>query len=298
MSKQEKPPSVENPKKIKCGLIMPISALDGYSAEHWIEVKSIIIEALDGIDCQIDLVSSANEVAVIQSSIIKNIYDSDIVICDVSGKNPNVMFELGMRLAFNKIAVIIKDDITDYSFDTSPLEHLGYQSDLHYPSIMKFKELLRRKVLATLEAYQKNEYKSFLDNFTNFKLSTVAQEELGPTEFILKSLEDLKQSINAIQNRDSLHTFTIEELRNNKHLPRSSSFNKLSKPTISSFELESLIASYCFRNKLKRLDLTHKEYYESALQSVASDLSNIYALNELEALDLVNAYFEKNIGSI
>jgi hypothetical protein len=34
-------------------------------------------------------------------------------------KNPNVMFELGMRLAFDKPAIIIKDNRTNYSFDTA-----------------------------------------------------------------------------------------------------------------------------------------------------------------------------------
>jgi hypothetical protein len=35
------------------------------------------------------------------------------------------MFELGMRLAFDKPTVIIKDDKTDYMFDTGIIEHVG-----------------------------------------------------------------------------------------------------------------------------------------------------------------------------
>jgi len=42
-----------------------------------------------------------------------------MIVCDISGRNPNVMFELGLRLAFDKPAIIIKDEITPYSFDTS-----------------------------------------------------------------------------------------------------------------------------------------------------------------------------------
>ena len=72
--------------------------------------------------------------------IIENIYSSDIVICDVSCKNANVMFELGMRLAFDKPTIIIKDDSTGYSFDTSLIEHLEYPRDLRFTSIIKFKE--------------------------------------------------------------------------------------------------------------------------------------------------------------
>lgn len=36
--------------KLKCGIIMPISAIDGCTAEHWSEVKAIIIDAIETID--------------------------------------------------------------------------------------------------------------------------------------------------------------------------------------------------------------------------------------------------------
>ena len=55
----------------------------------------------------------------IHKTIVQNLYLNPIVVCDVSGKNANVMFELGLRLAFDKPTIIIKDDKTDYSFDTS-----------------------------------------------------------------------------------------------------------------------------------------------------------------------------------
>lgn len=83
---------------------MPISSLDGCTAEHWVEVKSIICEAIGAVaepQFSVKLVSDADDVGVIQKRIVQNIYSSDIIVCDVSGKNPNVMFELGMRLAFD-----------------------------------------------------------------------------------------------------------------------------------------------------------------------------------------------------
>jgi hypothetical protein len=35
-----------------------------------------------------------------------------------------------MRLAFDRPTIIVKDDLTTYSFDTSPIEHLEYPRDL------------------------------------------------------------------------------------------------------------------------------------------------------------------------
>ncbi|NMU25180.1 hypothetical protein HKB21_06065, partial [Vibrio parahaemolyticus] len=65
--------------ELKCGLIMPISPIDGCSAEHWSEVKDIIEEALVGTDFHVKLVSDASDVGIIQKRIVQNIYDNEIV---------------------------------------------------------------------------------------------------------------------------------------------------------------------------------------------------------------------------
>ena len=107
-----------NPSKPMCGIIMPISEIDNCSAEHWVEVQSILRDVIKSADFEPNLVSDADDVGIIQKRIVQNVYSNEIVVCDVSGKNPNVMFELGMRLAFDKPTIIIKDDFTNYSFDT------------------------------------------------------------------------------------------------------------------------------------------------------------------------------------
>jgi hypothetical protein len=48
------------------------------------------------------------------------------------------MFELGMRLAFDKPTIVIKDDVTKFNFDTSPIKHLQYRRDLRYMDMVKW----------------------------------------------------------------------------------------------------------------------------------------------------------------
>ncbi len=123
---------------VSCGLIMPISPLDGCSADHWLDVKAIITEAVESIDQEkfiVKLVSGADDVGVIQKRIVQNVYSSDVVVCDVSAKNPNVMFELGLRLAFDKPTVIVKDDKTDYSFDTAIIDRAVQRSVLWFERV-------------------------------------------------------------------------------------------------------------------------------------------------------------------
>lgn len=141
--------SGESPSQI-CGIVMPISEIDGCGEAHWLEVKDLISQAISDAGLLPRLVSEADDVGVIHSRIVRNLYENPIVVCDVSGRNPNVMFELGMRLAFDRPAVIIKDDQTPYSFDTGLVEHIAYPRDLRYSKINTFREMLRDKIKATL----------------------------------------------------------------------------------------------------------------------------------------------------
>ena len=139
---------MENSTESKtCGIIMPISSIDGCNEGHWAEVLNIIKESIDDAGFDPNLVSNSEDSGIIQKTIIQNLYENPIVVCDVSGKNPNVMFELGIRLAFDKPTIIIKDDNTSYSFDTGQIEHLGYPRDLRFSRIVDFKIKLSEKSL-------------------------------------------------------------------------------------------------------------------------------------------------------
>jgi hypothetical protein len=189
-------------KEVKpvCGLIMPISACDGYLEQHWIDVKRIICEAMEPA-YEVRMVSDADDAGIIQKRIVQNLYDNEVVICDVSSKNPNVMFELGLRLAFDKPTVVIKDDQTKYSFDTSPIEHMGYPRDLRYGLIVQFKEKLRAKVDGTYVAYKKNpaEYSTFLKSFGEYRVPKIDQKVVSSETFLAGAIEDLSSQMRSLR---------------------------------------------------------------------------------------------------
>ena len=188
-------------RKIVCGIIMPISSLDGCTAVHWEEVNEILSEAIIAAGFTPSMVSEADDVGIIQKRIIQNLYDNPIAVCDVSGKNPNVMFELGMRLAFDKPTIIVKDDRTDYSFDTSPIEHLGYPRDLRFKQIVTFKEALAEKIQGTHKKAQDNpDYTTFLKNFGSFTVAKIDTKEVSTNEFILDELKSIRQIVASVPN--------------------------------------------------------------------------------------------------
>lgn len=54
---------------------------------------------------------------IIHSTIINELLDADLVIADLTDHNPNVLFELGMRMALDKPVVVIKAKGTGVIFD-------------------------------------------------------------------------------------------------------------------------------------------------------------------------------------
>jgi hypothetical protein len=198
--------AIEQQKDLTCGLIMPISTIDGCGPEHWLEVKAIISEAILSISdykFKVGLVSDQDDVGVIQKRIVQNVYNSDIVVCDVSCKNPNVMFELGMRLAFDKPIVLIKDDKTDYSFDTGVIEHVNYPRDLRFSKINTFKTLLAEKVASTYKVYTKNNENSFLSSFGTFKVAAIKQTEGTPDQLMMDMLQEISKEITSLRKSNS-----------------------------------------------------------------------------------------------
>lgn len=123
----------------------------------------------------------------------------------MSGKNPNVKFELGMRLAFDKPTIIIKDDCTSYSFDTSPIEHLEYSRDSNYIKINAFKELLAVKIKAQLNAVSKDgAYSPFLKRFGEFIVAKLDQKEVSGQDYIVGKLDEISRRINSLETRRNI----------------------------------------------------------------------------------------------
>ncbi len=213
---------VSSKQPLSCGIVMPISPIENYSAEHWKEVQQIIKDSIKSAGFEPSMVSDADDVGIIQKRIIQNLYSNPIVVCDVSGKNPNVMFELGMRLAFDKPTIIIKDDITSYSFDTSPIEYLEYPRDLRYQKINDFKEKLKDKISGTYKkASNDPNYSTFLHEFGQFKVAHIQEKEVSTEQFLLQAFDELRSEVKQlvarnVRSRDDIGNFKMNSLEEHK----------------------------------------------------------------------------------
>ncbi|PQX84112.1 RNA helicase [Cronobacter sakazakii] len=211
-SEQNNDSATEKPEDEKelpvCGIIMPIAKTDGYPDKHWADVYSILCEAASVAGFTPNLVSFDDDVGIIHKRIVQNIYSNPMVICDISSRNANVMLELGMRLAFDKPTIIVKDDKTPYSFDIAAIEHLEYPSDLRYQLINEFKEKLKIKIIETYKrSLNDKEFTTFLKHFGTFKVAKIDEEEVSGVEYLAAEIKELKQlmagSINTVTKKNS-----------------------------------------------------------------------------------------------
>lgn len=189
---------VNSDERRTCGIIMPISKIDGCDEQHWIDVKQIISEAITQAGFEPKIVSDADDSSVIQKRIIQNLYENEIVVCDVSCKNSNVMFELGLRLAFDKPVVIIKDDVSGFSFDTSLIEHIPYPRSLSYYEIKSFQKTLSDKILNTVKESKRTGYSMFLKQFGEFKVSKISTKEVDVNEMIVSRIDDMSSQLSQL----------------------------------------------------------------------------------------------------
>ncbi|MFA6086479.1 hypothetical protein [Mucilaginibacter sp.] len=181
---------VEKFIKPMCGLVMPISEGNGYTSDHWLEVRSIIEECLNDLNFDSRIVSEGQEIGIIHGRIVENLYQDPLIICDVSSRNPNVMFELGMRITFDKPVIIIKDDEPSKIFDTDIIEFISYPRSLKYNKINDFKNLLKEKILSTYEAGQSGNYSVFLKHFKDIKPTKLQEKEVEFEDIINKKFDD------------------------------------------------------------------------------------------------------------
>ena len=136
-----------------CFVIMPISDADGYDKGHFLRVyEDIVKPAVDKTDFVARRADEVKETNFIHLDILRKLIDAPIAICDLSSRNPNVLFELGIRQAFDKPVVLIQEKETPKIFDIGPLRYLEYDRGMKYHDVLKTQAELTEAILATKAA--------------------------------------------------------------------------------------------------------------------------------------------------
>jgi len=115
-----------------CFIIMPISTPESRSKglasdPHFEDVRENYFEPAVRKAGFEPIGPSIRGTALIIKEIVIHLTTADLVLCDMSTLNPNVLFEFGIRVAVNKPVALVKDDRQkETPFDIRPLNCLDY----------------------------------------------------------------------------------------------------------------------------------------------------------------------------
>ena len=196
-------------KKNTCFVIMPISDQDGYDKGHFTRVyQHLILPACEKAGFTAIRADDEIKTNYIVIDIIRKIIDSDIVLCDLSSKNPNVLYELGIRQAFNKKSILIKDNKTSRVFDIQGLRTLDYDETLRIDEVQKSITNIAKTLTETFET--KNQDINSIIQLLSIKPATVSNsiEISKESSLILEALNDMSNRLYKLE-KDRTNT-TIE----------------------------------------------------------------------------------------
>lgn len=140
-----------------CFVIMPMGEVESYDNDHFDRVyEDIIVPACEAVGYKAKLSSDDKKTSLIQLDILNGLLDAPMVVCDLSTRNPNVLFELGIRQAFDKPVVLIQEEGTKPIFDIAPLRYLEYSKNLKYRDVLGFQQDLSDAISSTMSSTQEN----------------------------------------------------------------------------------------------------------------------------------------------
>lgn len=212
-----------------------------------------------------------------QQSILKDIVISinncDLILADLTGFNPNVLYELGIAHGFNKNVILITQDIDEIPFDLRSYRVVQYS--IHFSKIKEFERDLNNIIeelntgnikfgnpVSDYISIDEIEKKSEKRQLSNNEKELIIENDKEHKEEELSMLDDLEVVQNAlpeltnivnkfndqtgIMNRDiSKYTKQIQNVMNDQSSGTYSHLRKLYKKVSNVLEKFSTYVSEC-----------------------------------------------------
>lgn len=119
-----------------------------YDTSHFDDLYDLIREAVSSFDPAVRVERMEKKHGNLVAAIIRRIYAADLVIAVLSGRNPNVFYELGIRHALRRGTIMLVSDRAEYPFDLK-----GYYSEQYSIHTGKDRKRLRDFIVERLHEY-------------------------------------------------------------------------------------------------------------------------------------------------
>jgi len=165
-------------------------------------IEHIVHDVVDEFGYNIVRANEMSEPGSITTQIIEKVVESDLVIADLTGHNPNVFYELALRHSTAKPYIQMIDSSENIPFDISDLRTIYYDFDVS--SASKAKEKIREQ----LEMIEEEE--PTFDNPISQSADLKSWRE--SEDPIQQNLADILDGIRTLNNRIDDTNSKIEDL--------------------------------------------------------------------------------------
>lgn len=190
-----------------CFVMMPISDKEGYDKGHFTKIyEQIFKPAIKDAGYEPYRVDENKISDSIIVKIFEAIQNAPMALCDLSSNNPNVLYELGLRQAYDKPVILVKDSITNHIFDIGGISTIQYEKLRLYENVEKAKEDITQAIISM----KNNESKYSLVNMVKASKAIIDHNDMGETDAmhimlrqILNEIKEINNNEEIISNRDN-----------------------------------------------------------------------------------------------
>lgn len=195
-------------KKPTCFVIMPFTTPEGYEPNHFDKVyQQIFKPAIEDAGYLPHRVDEDKSSATIQTKILGQLIDAEMVLCDLSSKNPNVLYELGIRHAFDKPVVLVQEEGQSGIFDVASITTISYRKDRKYDEVLEDQKKITDAIKSTKESKQQYSVMSVIQMTAATPLNTNATADEKNTfliQALMAQVQHLDQKVTDSISTDNL----------------------------------------------------------------------------------------------
>lgn len=211
-----------------------------------------------------------------------------MALCDLSNRNPNVLYELGLRQAYDKPVVLVQDEKTPRIFDVSGINTVQYSSERLFENVMEAREKITDALISTRDGKVNSIVKIVRAKSASMKTGEVSQEDR--MEVMLNSImSEIKEIRNTTDRKSYLKNYetTVSTIH-----PENFTFN-FEEPT-NLDKSKNIWKREKFLVELKK-SITREEVNDALNRMINKGINIGYNLNGNElVVEVVDSYLKIN----
>ena len=251
----------------------------------------------------------------ILADIVSPIYEADIIIADLTGLNPNVMYELGVAHSLSKKTIMItRDDLSRLPFDIKQYRTIGYST--HFAEFEKLIQNLEKNINGAID--RTVEYGNPVSDFLHKKQTTVlslaagntsAQDDLSEEKGFLDFLADIETDsesmtsalVSLSSDMSTMSNGTIECTTEIERIKNGNSKKKMVLIKIQTNKVANYICTFSTKLREKNSEISH--FWKKIEQNLTGLIDNDFATQPgnltalIQSLDELPKLKEETINS-